>query len=86
MTLSGCYLGVFINHQLAAKVGTGEKVTMYVPAGRWVMSAKSVGAGLCGTGLADRAERSVALVVERGDAQTYRLGADGQGTINLGPN
>ncbi|MCE5232912.1 MAG: hypothetical protein ABFC67_10770 [Mizugakiibacter sp.] len=85
LTGGGCYLGVFVNHELAVEIDRGERATLYLPAGRFVVSAKSVGRALCGLKAADRAERAVQVLVERNDRLTYRLGMDPNGTINLSP-
>jgi hypothetical protein len=84
-TGSGCYAGVFVNGTMAAKVGTSEKVRLYLPAGRSIVSAHSVGAGLCGIKLQERGERAAEVVIASGDDRFYRLAMSSDGTVTITP-
>jgi hypothetical protein len=44
---SGCYMGVFVDGKEAAKLGTGERVTLHVPAGHHVLGTWQSGKALC---------------------------------------
>ncbi|WP_350017107.1 hypothetical protein ABNK63_07845 [Rhodanobacter sp. IGA1.0] len=85
MTGGGCYAGIFVGGELAAKVGTGEKASFQLPAGRAVVSAKAVGAGLCGIGAQDRGERSTEIHVESGQHRIYRLALSSAGEVSINP-
>jgi hypothetical protein len=85
LTGGGCYAGIFIGGELAAKVGTGEKASFQLPAGRAVVSAKAVGAGLCGIGAQDRGERSTEIHVDSGQHRIYRLALSSAGEVSMNP-
>lgn len=84
-TGSGCYAGVFVNGDLAAKLGTAERVNLYLPAGRSILAARSVGNGLCGVALQKRGERSTAVQIQSGDSFIYRLAFSSDGIVTLTP-
>lgn len=85
MTGSGCYAGVFVNGELAAKLGTAERVNIYLPVGRSILASHSVGAGLCGIELQKRGERATAVQITAGDSFTYRLALSSDGIVTLTP-
>lgn len=84
-TGSGCYAGVFVNGDLAAKLGTAERVNLYLPAGRSILASHSVGAALCGIGLQKRGERAIAVQIAAGDSFIYRLAMSSDGIVTLTP-
>jgi hypothetical protein len=68
----GCYVAVLIDHQVAARIATGEVATFEVPAG-----ARVVGIGvdtqddtLCGHG---RLNQSMTVQLENGQRQYLRI-------------
>lgn len=85
MTGSGCYAGLFVNGTLAAKLGTAEKVRLYLPAGRAVVSAHSVGSGLCGIKMQARGERASEVNVAAGEDRFYRLALSSDGIVTVTP-
>lgn len=44
----GCYAGLYLDGDLVAKMDTGERATLHVPAGRHIIGTWSVGKALCG--------------------------------------
>lgn len=85
ITGSGCYAGVFVNGVMAAKLGTSEKVRLYLPAGRSIIGAHSVGAALCGLKMQARGERASEVYVASGDDLFYRLAMSSDGTVTVTP-
>ena len=79
----GCYFGVFVNGDLAAKLATAERVQLYLPARRSLLGSHAVGGGLCST--ADRNERPTAVQIASGDSFTYRLAISSDGIVTLTP-
>ena len=79
---SGCYLGVFVNGDLAAKLSRAERVKLYLPMGRTLLASRSVGGGLCEN---DSNGRSVAVQITPGDSFTYRLALSQDGVVSLMP-
>jgi hypothetical protein len=79
---SACYLGVFVNGQMAAKLSTGERVHLYLPSGRSLLASHAVGGGLCSD---DRDERAEAVQIASGDSFTYRLAMSSDGIVTLTP-
>lgn len=47
MTGAGCYASITVDGNLAAKLGTSEKVDLYFPAGEKVVGVALEGGGLC---------------------------------------
>ena len=82
-TGKGCYLGVFVNGDLAAKLGTAERVRFYLPAGRSLLGSHTVGGGLCHEN--DRNERAEAVQIASGDSFTYRLAISSDGIVTITP-
>lgn len=82
---SACYLGVVIGGTLSASLGPGEKASFQLPPGRSVLSTKGVGAGICGSSLASRAERSIEIYVDPDQHRGYRLATSASGDISINP-
>lgn len=82
---SPCHAGVFVGGELAARIGKGERIKLYLPAGRSVVSARLVGEGLCGIKLQERGERAVAVQIAAGDDFTYRIASPGNGEMTVTP-
>lgn len=77
---SGCDIVVYVDGRKAAKVGTGQRVTFYLPAG-----SPNLGAGLAGSGLcAGAAIRTIAATVRPGKESLYRISGDMAG-FYIGP-
>ncbi|WP_155950898.1 hypothetical protein [Rhodanobacter sp. OR87] len=81
----GCYAGVFVNGTLAAKLNPSEKVRLYLPAGRSIIGAHSVGAALCGMKIQARGERASEIIVTAGDNLFFRLALSTDGTVTVTP-
>ncbi|KAB8310316.1 hypothetical protein EH227_07320 [Rouxiella chamberiensis] len=68
----GCYLGFYIDGQLAAKFDTAEKGTFYVKPGEHVIGIGNPGgAGLCN--IAKGYRREISIVVSQGETKKFRL-------------
>lgn len=78
MLAGGCYLGVMVDGELAAKLDRAERVTLHLPAGSHILTATYVGGrGLCGALQSDSSSaahrRSVEITVGAGQVKRYRL-------------
>jgi hypothetical protein len=77
---SGCDIVVYVDGRKAAKIGTGERATFYLPAGN-----SNLGAGLAGSGLcAGAAVRTIPAIVQPGKESLYRISGDMTG-FYIGP-
>lgn len=77
---SGCDIVVYVDGRKAAKIGTGQKATFYLPAG-----STSLGTGLAGSGLcAGAAIKTISANVHAGKESLYRISGDMSGYY-LGP-
>jgi hypothetical protein len=77
---SGCDIVVYVDGRRAAKIGTGQRATFYLPPG-----SPNLGAGLAGSGLcAGAAIRTIAATVQPGKESLYRISGDMAG-FYIGP-
>ncbi len=77
---SGCDIVVYVDGRKAAKIGTGQRATFYLPPG-----SPNLGAGLAGSGLcAGAAIRTIAATVHSGKESLYRISGD-IGGFYIGP-
>lgn len=77
---SGCDIVVYVDGRKAAKIGTGQRATFYLPPG-----SPNLGAGLAGSGLcAGSAMRTIATSVQPGKESLYRISGD-IGGFYIGP-
>lgn len=77
---SGCDIVVYVDGRKAAKIGTGQRASFYLPVG-----TPSIGAGLAGSGLcAGAAIRTVSANVQAGKESLYRISGDVMG-FYIGP-
>ncbi|MCV4343336.1 hypothetical protein [Pseudomonas capsici] len=77
---SGCDIVVYVDGRKAAKIGTGQRATFYLPSG-----SSSLGAGLAESGLcAGAAVRTIAATVKPGKESLYRISGDMSG-FYIGP-
>ncbi|MDD1130486.1 hypothetical protein [Pseudomonas shahriarae] len=77
---SGCDIVVYIDGRRAAKIGTGQRATFYLPPG-----SPNLGVGLAGSGLcAGAAIRTIAATVKPGKESLYRISGDMAG-FYIGP-
>lgn len=77
---SGCDIVVYIDGRRAAKIGTGQRATFYLPPG-----SPNLGVGLAGSGLcAGAAIRTIAATVKPGKESLYRISGDMAG-LYIGP-
>ncbi|WEJ08287.1 hypothetical protein N2A98_15160 [Pseudomonas sp. FJ2-5-13] len=77
---SGCDIVVYVDGRKAAKIGTGQRATFFLPPG-----SPSLGAGLAGSGLcAGAAIRTIAATVLPGKESLYRISGD-IGGFYIGP-
>lgn len=75
--MSACYIAVFVDGTVAAKLATGETTTLHVPAGEHIIGAWNTGSGLCGYQEGqNRKEQST--VLKAGDSKRFRI------TVNQG--
>lgn len=85
---SGCYLGLLIDGQLAAKLDAGERATFNLPTGEHLLTVTWVkGRGLCGAFYSDESaaarRRSAEVIVREGATKSYRIhtNTDGESTV-----
>lgn len=77
---SACDNVVYVDGRTAAKIGTGQRATFYLPPG-----SPGLGAGLAGSGLcAGAAIRTIAATVQSGKESLYRISGD-MGGFYIGP-
>ena len=77
---SGCDIVVYVDGRKAAKIGTGQRASFYIPAG-----TTNLGAGLAGSGLcAGAAIRTISAGVHAGKESLYRISGDLSG-FYIGP-
>lgn len=77
---SGCDIVVYVDGRKAAKIGTGQRATFYLPPG-----TPNLGAGLAGSGLcAGAAIRTIGATVRTGKESLYRISGDMAG-FYIGP-
>jgi hypothetical protein len=80
MVGSGCDIVVYVDGRKAAKIGTGQRASFYLPPG-----TPSIGAGLAGSGLCGGAAiRTISANVQSGKESLYRISGDMSGFF-LGP-
>lgn len=80
MVGSGCDIVVYVDGRKAAKIGTGQRVSFYLPPG-----TPSIGAGLAGSGLCGGAAiRTISANVRSGKESLYRISGDMSGFF-IGP-
>ncbi|WP_122663493.1 hypothetical protein [Pseudomonas viridiflava] len=77
---SACDFVVYLDGKKAAKLGSGQKASFFVPTGSLNVSAGLEGSGLC----SGQAMRTVAAKSEAGKENIYRISSDMSG-IHLGP-
>lgn len=77
---SGCDVVVYVDGKRAAKIGTGQRATFYLPPGQ-----PNLGIGLADSGLCSgMAVRSITAKVAAGETTTYRISGDMAG-VYIGP-
>jgi len=77
---SGCDIVVYVDGRKAAKIGTGQRATFFLPPG-----TPNLGAGLAGSGLcAGAAIRTISANVQAGKESLYRISGDMAG-FYIGP-
>lgn len=83
---SGCYLGVFVNGKLSARIGPGERAKFLVPAGDNLIGSGGdpKGNGLCGIG--GITTREVAASAKSGEIKRFRISGDMNSGFSLSPS
>jgi hypothetical protein len=82
--MSACYIAVFVDGTVAAKLATGESTTLHLPAGEHIIGAWNTGSGLCGYREGqDRKEQST--VLRAGDTKRFRITVNQGSGIELSP-
>lgn len=81
----GCYLAVYIDGKVTARIDTGEVVRFHVPIGDHLvgMGIDKAGAGSCSVGSMLK-EQSVTLKV--GQTKLYRIGGDLEVGLDIRPS
>lgn len=80
MVGSGCDIVVYVDGRRAAKIGTGQRASFYLPPG-----SPNIGAGLAGSGLCSGAAiRTIPATVRTGKESIYRISGDAAG-FYIGP-
>lgn len=86
MAGGGCNMVVLVDGRKAARISTGEKVTLHVAAGRRILgiSGDAEGAGLCSLkiGYPDKAS---SLEIHPGDTFGYRISGSAHGGLDIHP-
>jgi len=77
---SGCDVVVYLDGKKAAKVGTGQRASFYLPAGQPNLGIGLADSGLCG----GMAVRSITAKVQEGKESIYRISGDMSG-VYIGP-
>lgn len=77
---SGCDVVVNVDGKKAAKVGTGQRASFYLPAGQPNLGIGLADSGLCG----GMAIRSITANVQDGKESVYRISGDMSGVF-IGP-
>lgn len=82
--MSACYIAVFVDGTVAAKLATGESTTLHLPAGEHIIGAWNTGSGLCGYREGeDRREQST--VLKRGEAKRFRITVNQGSGVEIAP-
>lgn len=80
MVGAGCDIVLYVDGRKAAKIGTGQRASFYLPPGN-----PSIGAGLAGSGLCGGAAiRTISANVQSGKESLYRISGDMSGFF-IGP-
>ena len=81
----GCYLAVYIDGKVTARIDTGEVVRFHVPIGDHLvgMGIDKAGSGSCSVGSLLK-EQSVSLKV--GQTKLYRIGGDWEVGLDIRPS
>ncbi len=77
---AGCDVVVYVDGKKAAKVGTGQRASFYLPAGQPNLGIGLADSGLCG----GMAIRSITANVQDGKESVYRISGDMSGVF-IGP-
>ncbi|MBP3999913.1 hypothetical protein [Pseudomonas koreensis] len=82
----GCYAGILVDGRLAARIGTGETVRLFVQPGRHIVgiSGDPDGSGLCGMQIGQPVKES-ASELKAGEIQKFRISGDTNGGLDLRP-
>lgn len=75
----GCYVEVYLNDALAAKLDTAEKVTFNVKSGELILGSKLSGSALCGGASIRHFETSIS----QGQHKLYRVMTDQNGNPQI---
>lgn len=76
---SGCAARVLVNDEVAAHVGNGEKVTLHIPPGEYVLGADiNTGGRCCCLGLVE-----VEANLQLGKPRSFRIVRDGGGALGI---
>ncbi|MCT8871580.1 hypothetical protein [Shewanella xiamenensis] len=75
----GCYVDVFLNDNLAAKLDTAEKVTFNIKSGELILGSKLSGSALCGGASIRHFETSIS----QGQHKLYRVMTDQNGNPQI---
>lgn len=83
---SACYLGVFVNGKLSARIGPGERARFIVPAGENLIGAGGDpnGNGFCAIG--GITMREVTASVRSGETKRFRISGDMNSGFALSPS
>lgn len=78
----GCYVAIEVDHQVAARIGVGERATFQVPAGTRVVgiTPDRMDDTLCGMG---RLLREVAVPVKAGESHDLRILSENRGGFDI---
>lgn len=80
----GCYVAVTIDHEVAARIGTGESASFHVPAGQHVVGilGDKDGEGLCSKAML---RRELLVSLEPGNDNRFRINSDNRSGFDIKP-
>lgn len=81
---SACYMAVFLDGKVVAKLATGEVATFHVPAGDHIVGAWNTGSGLCGYREGED-RREQATILKPGGAKRFRITVNPNSGIEFSP-
>jgi len=80
---AGCDFGFYLDGRLVARLAAGERLSLDVSPGEYILGAATVGRALCSQGEDQR--REIASIVKAGDKKIYRISARTDGGIAIEP-
>lgn len=80
----GCYMGVFVDGTMVAKLGNGERAQFYVSPGDHVLGTWNTGSGLCSFGDGEN-RREVNAAFRSGETRRFRVSVNNMSGVEITP-